>query len=96
MKLIGSAVVLIFLLASQGTAQSAKTAYPAMAPLSRYLMPRDAEISLARSAARCSPYALFCWSGFLQAAVLQHRLRARWPTAPRLVHRGEVFGISAR
>lgn len=51
MKIIGNAVVLILWLASQGTAQSGKTAYPAMAPLSRYLMPRDAEISLARSAA---------------------------------------------
>ena len=51
MKFIGSALVLMFFLASQGTAQSARTAYPAMAPLPQYLMPRDAEISLARSAA---------------------------------------------
>lgn len=51
MKLIGSALVLVSFLAWQGTAQSVTTAYPTMAPLPRYLMPRDAEISLARSAA---------------------------------------------
>jgi len=51
MKLIGSALVLVCFLMSQGEAQSAKTAYPSMAPLSQYLMSRDAEISLARSAA---------------------------------------------
>ncbi len=51
MKLIGSVLVLFFLLPLQGTAQGAKTAYPRMAPLSEYLMPRDAEILLARSAA---------------------------------------------
>src|SRR5271154_55539 len=32
-------------------AQDAKTPYPKMAPLEQYLMPRDAEIALARSAA---------------------------------------------
>jgi hypothetical protein len=47
----GSALALILFLASQGTAQSLKTAYPKMAPLPQYLMPRDAEILLARSAA---------------------------------------------
>jgi hypothetical protein len=36
---------------SQGSAQTAKTAYPKMAPLSQYLMPRDAEIALAGRAA---------------------------------------------
>jgi hypothetical protein len=46
-----SSAVLIFFLAWQGTAQSVTTAYPSMMPLPRYLMPRDAEISLARSAA---------------------------------------------
>ena len=51
MKLIGSALVLAFVLTSQGAAQTAKTAYPKMAPLSQYLIPRDAEIALARSAA---------------------------------------------
>jgi hypothetical protein len=47
----GSALVLILFLAPQGTAQSLKAAYPNMAPLPQYLIPRDAEISLARSAA---------------------------------------------
>ena len=51
MKVMGSALILVFFLASQGTAQRAKVAYPSMAPVSQYLMPRDAEISLARSAA---------------------------------------------
>ena len=50
MKFIGRALAFVVFLTSQGTAQSAKTPYPAMAPLSQYLMPRDAEISLARSA----------------------------------------------
>jgi hypothetical protein len=50
-KLIGSALVLAFVLISQGAAQTAKTADPKMAPLSQYLIPRDAEIALARSAA---------------------------------------------
>ena len=35
----------------QGWAQSPKSAYPNMAPLEQYLMDRDAEIALARSAA---------------------------------------------
>jgi hypothetical protein len=51
MKFIGSSLALIFFLALQGTAQKAKIAYPSMAPLPQYLIPRDAEISLARSAA---------------------------------------------
>jgi len=51
MKFIGSALVLVFLFAWHGTAQTVKPAYPGMAPLPQYLMPRDAEISLARSAA---------------------------------------------
>src|ERR1700722_14397350 len=51
MKLIGSALVLLSFLAWQGTAPSVTTAYPNMAPLPGYLMPRDAEISLAQSAA---------------------------------------------
>jgi hypothetical protein len=51
MKFIGSALILAFFLTSRGTPQTAKTPYPAMAPLSQYLMPPDAEISLARSAA---------------------------------------------
>jgi hypothetical protein len=36
---------------SLNRAQDAKAAYPAMAPLEQYRMPRDAEIALARSAA---------------------------------------------
>lgn len=51
MKLIGSALVLTFFLLSQGTARAANTAYPKMAPIAQYLLPRDAEIALARSAA---------------------------------------------
>lgn len=51
MRFIGRAFVL-FLMASQGTAQTIKTAYPSMAPLEQYLIAdRNAEISLARSAA---------------------------------------------
>jgi hypothetical protein len=45
----GSVLVLIFLLALPGNTQTSKTAYPKMAPLSQYLMSRDAEISLARA-----------------------------------------------
>lgn len=51
MKFIGSALAFVFFLTSQGTPQAARTRYPAMAPLAQYLMLRDAEISLARSAA---------------------------------------------
>jgi hypothetical protein len=51
MKSIGGALVFVFLFAGQGTAQAVRTAYPGMAPLEQYLMARDAEISLARSAA---------------------------------------------
>jgi hypothetical protein len=54
MKFIGSAVVLVLFLTSHGTTQEAKIAYQSMAPLAQYLMPRDAEISLARSAAPIS------------------------------------------
>ncbi len=52
MKFIGGTLVLVFCLASQGTAQTTKTVYPSMAPLEQYLIAdRSAEISLARSAA---------------------------------------------
>ena len=51
MKLNGSALVLAFSLMSQSAAQTAKTAYQKMAPLPQYLIPRDAETALARSAA---------------------------------------------
>jgi hypothetical protein len=50
MRFIGSALLLIFVVA-QGTTQSVKAGYPSMAPLPQYLMPHDAEIALARSAA---------------------------------------------
>ncbi len=45
----GFAVVVVVAVAGQ--AQDAKTPYPSMAPLDQYLMARDAEIALARSAA---------------------------------------------
>lgn len=46
------AYVLVFLVVSYGChAQDAKSKYPSMAPLEQYLMDRDAEIALARSAA---------------------------------------------
>ena len=52
MKFIGATLVLVFSLASQGTAQVATSAYPSMAPLEQYLIAdRNAEIALARSAA---------------------------------------------
>jgi hypothetical protein len=43
--------VLVFLLSPASQAQDAKTPYPSMAPLEQYLMERNAEIALARSAA---------------------------------------------
>ena len=46
----GIAFALCFL-NSMSSAETAKTAYPAMAPVAQYLMPRDAEIALARSSA---------------------------------------------
>ena len=50
MNFIGSGLVFVFFLASQGAAQNAKTPYPnpSMAPVSQYLMAREAEISLSR------------------------------------------------
>lgn len=53
MKAFGWAFALCFL-SSPGDAQTAKTAYPGMAPLAQYLIPRDAEIALARSSAPSS------------------------------------------
>jgi hypothetical protein len=44
-------VALALALPSLTYAQDAKAAYPSMAPLEQYTMPRDAEIALARSAA---------------------------------------------
>ena len=48
MKAVGWVFALCFL--SSG-AHAATAAYPSMAPVARYLIPRDAEIALARSAA---------------------------------------------
>jgi hypothetical protein len=45
------ALILVFAAPSQMQGQATKTAYPSMAPLDQYLMDRDAEIALARSAA---------------------------------------------
>ena len=66
MKFIGSSLALIFFLVLQGTAQKSKIAYPRMVPLPQYLMPRDAEISLARSAA---PISLSGDAEILQAVI---------------------------
>jgi hypothetical protein len=44
-------LILALQAAGQGQAQDSKTAYPEMAPLDQYLMDRNAEIALARSAA---------------------------------------------
>jgi hypothetical protein len=51
MKMMSISFALVFFLSSQGAAQSTKAPYPKMAPLDQYLMDRDAEISLAKSAA---------------------------------------------
>ncbi len=72
MTRIGRAPILVFLLVSQAAAQTAKTTYPGMSPLPQYLMPRDAEISLARSAAPKSvsdaaEILVFTKSGFQRA-----------------------------
>lgn len=50
MKAFGWLFALCFLSAA-GSAEAARTASPAMVPLAQYLMPRAAEIALARSAA---------------------------------------------
>lgn len=50
MKAFGCVFALVFL-SSPVSAQTGKPAYPGMAPLAQYLIPRDAEIALARSAA---------------------------------------------
>jgi hypothetical protein len=49
--LTSSALVVMLAAACHAQAQDAKTPYPSMAPLDKYLMERDAEITLARSAA---------------------------------------------
>ena len=46
-----TSVALAVLAAASAQAQAVKTAYPAMAPLDRYLMERNAEIALARTGA---------------------------------------------
>jgi hypothetical protein len=50
----GLGFVLVLTALSQAGAQSNKEPYPAMAPLAQYMMERDAEIALARSAAPAS------------------------------------------
>jgi len=47
----GFALLVVLAAAWQAQAQDAKTPYPSMAPLEQYLMERNAEIALARSAA---------------------------------------------
>jgi hypothetical protein len=64
--------VLVFLAVSQAAARTGTSAYPGMAPLAQYLMPRDTEIALARSAAPKSisdaaEILVFTKSGFEQA-----------------------------
>ncbi len=49
--LISLALAVVLAASGQAHAQDAKTPYPNMAPLDQYLMERDAEIALARSAA---------------------------------------------
>ena len=49
--LSSSVLVAVLGVARQAQAQDAKTSYPSMAPLDQYLMERNAEITLARSAA---------------------------------------------
>lgn len=52
MSRLGCGLVLaLCLVNSRGIAQTLKAPYPGMLPIARYLMPREAEISLARSAA---------------------------------------------
>ena len=48
MKFIGSGLVLVLFLASEGSAQNGKVAYPTMAPLRQYLItPRCGDLSRA-------------------------------------------------
>jgi hypothetical protein len=55
MKAFGCGLVLtLCMLSSVSGAETAKPAYPSMAPLAQYLIPRDAEIALARSSAPTS------------------------------------------
>lgn len=52
MNVVGRSLVLaLYGLSSATNAQTVKGAYPGMAPLAKYLMTRDSEIALARSAA---------------------------------------------
>jgi hypothetical protein len=48
------ALLLLFAMSNRTKAQDAKTSYPSMAPLDQYLMERDAEIAMAKSAAPAS------------------------------------------
>jgi hypothetical protein len=55
MKAFGCSLVLaLCLVSSLSSAKNVTTAYPSTAPLTEYLIPRDSEISLARSAAPTS------------------------------------------
>src|SRR3954471_1775196 len=47
----GLVLIVALITVWQALAQDAKTLYPSMAPLEQYMMDRDAEIALARSAA---------------------------------------------
>jgi len=52
MRMMGLVFTLVMLCAAApARAQNAKTAYPSMAPVEQYMMERDAEIALARTAA---------------------------------------------
>jgi len=48
------ALFLLFAMSSQTKTQDAKTSYPSMAPLDQYLLDRDTEIAMAKSAAPAS------------------------------------------
>jgi hypothetical protein len=51
MKIVGTALVSVFALVASQELSAAQADYSSMAPLAQYLMPLDAEIALARSAA---------------------------------------------
>ena len=51
MRVMSGALMSVSLFVSQGAAQTVNTGHPSMAPIAQYLMPPDAEISLARTAA---------------------------------------------
>jgi len=51
MKIVGIALVSLFALVATQVISAAQNDYPSIAPLAQYLMPHDAEMALARSAA---------------------------------------------